>query len=308
MHRTQKMMTMICLLFFLVSCGRQKVHPSPVPMSSAPEPNMLTVFIHGTRIFPKFTLQEAYYSPSGMVNVLDLDKSFKNVHRMADLLSQADPKRFSRKKFYAFGWSGDLSIEARKSAAYDLYAALQELIETHERMFGVRPGIRLITHSHGGNVALNLAAVKDPLHPLIIDELILLACPVQEATKHLINDRMFIKRYALCSKADLLQRIDPQGLCEDRACSFFSERYFTNYPRVVQAKIRRHGRNLFHLEFILCSFIRHLPEVLDIMDSWYAEIMDTDEQSQGWEIPVIDLRTRTIKISPCTRSALTRCK
>ena len=53
--------------------------------------------------------------------------------------------------FYTFGWSGLLSQRQRRIEAVRLYNALLPLHQTK---------IRLIAHSHGGNVCLNLAAIN----------------------------------------------------------------------------------------------------------------------------------------------------
>ena len=52
------------------------------------------------------------------------------------------------------------------------------------------PIFKLITHSHGGNVALYLAPIaeEDPLNAVTIEELILLACPVQVETSPYVNE------------------------------------------------------------------------------------------------------------------------
>lgn len=53
--------------------------------------------------------------------------------------------------FYTFGWSGLLSQRQRRHEAVRLYNALSEIAHNP---------IRLISHSHGGNVCLNLALVN----------------------------------------------------------------------------------------------------------------------------------------------------
>jgi len=55
------------------------------------------------------------------------------------------------------------------------------------------PKVTLISHSHGGNVALNLAAIAEKESPLSIERLILLACPVQQETAALVDAPMFKK-------------------------------------------------------------------------------------------------------------------
>lgn len=64
--------------------------------------------------------------------------------------------------FYAFGWSGLVSQYRRRKEAIRFYNVLQEERAKYEAK-GVYPKIRIIVHSHGGNVALNLAAVAEIL-------------------------------------------------------------------------------------------------------------------------------------------------
>lgn len=71
------------------------------------------------------------------------------------------PKKVTN-SFYTFGWSGLLSQAQRRIEAVRLYNALATEV-THYQRTGVKPKIRLIAHSHGGNLCLNLAAINDLL-------------------------------------------------------------------------------------------------------------------------------------------------
>lgn len=64
--------------------------------------------------------------------------------------------------FYAFGWSGLMSQNSRRFEAIRLYNALSEELEKFKSR-GITPKIRLICHSHGGNLSLNLAAINKVL-------------------------------------------------------------------------------------------------------------------------------------------------
>lgn len=64
--------------------------------------------------------------------------------------------------FYTFGWSGLLSQSQRRIEAVRLYNALATEV-AHYQHIGTQPKIRLIAHSHGGNLCLNLAAINDLL-------------------------------------------------------------------------------------------------------------------------------------------------
>lgn len=71
--------------------------------------------------------------------------------------------------FYTFGWTGLLSQTSRRFEAIRLYNALVEELERYHEQ-GIYPKIRLITHSHAGNLSLNLAAVQAVLHLDRIDD------------------------------------------------------------------------------------------------------------------------------------------
>lgn len=60
--------------------------------------------------------------------------------------------------FYTFGWTGLISVSSRRFEAIRLYNQLSDELDRYHKM-GIRPKIRLISHSHGGNLCLNLAGV-----------------------------------------------------------------------------------------------------------------------------------------------------
>lgn len=266
-----------------------------VPANASP---MITVFVHGTRIFPKFYVQELFYSPEGFKNISQIEKS-SHMHTVAHALSEADPTRFKYESFYTFGWNGNLDFQERKKAANDLYTAIKEFSDSYLSQFGKRPRVRIITHSHGGNVALNLAAVaKEVRDPLFhVDELILLACPVQEETKNYVSDAIFGRIYSLSSRNDVIQVLDPQGLYPNNDnAPVFSERYFPAHQHLLQAQIKLYGRFILHVEFLGKSFLDHLPAIMDMMDAWYRPI---DKIAQRIEkVPVIDVLGKKINIYP----------
>ncbi|MFA6263599.1 MAG: hypothetical protein WCW33_03465 [Candidatus Babeliales bacterium] len=81
--------------------------------------------------------------------------------------------------FYAFGWSGLLSQTNRRSDAIRFYNALCAEVD-RLRHQGIHPKIRIITHSHGGNLALNLAAVHKLLTMSLADEQVKFSSVPQE--------------------------------------------------------------------------------------------------------------------------------
>lgn len=273
------------------------------PKHEAPN-HCITVFIHGTRIFPKFYYQEVYYSPEGLTKVTDIDQSF-HLQTIAKELAGVDPLRFDEDAFYAFGWNGRLNFNERKKAAKQLYDSLKELAKKYKDIYGVEPQYRVVGHSHGGNVALNLAAAandsKDKLFR--VKELILLACPCQTVTKNYAYDPVFEKVYSLSSKFDLLQVVDPQGLYKlGIETPLFSERYLNNHPRVRQARIKITGRYIFHLEFLMSkTFLSKLPIIMSAVDSWYK---DSENSKKATDIiPTINIKFNGIQVVPALLSA-----
>ncbi len=126
-------------------------------------------------------------------------------------------------KYYTFGWSGLLSAKARIQDAKDLFEQLEkEVCKLKKENY--TPHIRLVSYSHGGNVALNLALIhKDnfPNSNLFIDELVLVGTPIVQESDYLINDPIFGKVFNVYSLKDRVQPLDLFA-----ANQLFSERIF----------------------------------------------------------------------------------
>ena len=233
------------------------------------QPPAINVWIHGTRLFPSQILKSFFYAHPGLSHYTNLDPEY-HIRTIADTLIASNPQVFPAETFYLFGWNGKLSFTQREQMADQLYNELQPIIDEYQKKYGMYPFIRLMAHSHGGNVALNLAL---PAHQrekhFEIAELILLACPVQKRTMHLIDDPIFKKIYALYSRLDLLQVVDPQGLYKGKQKSkFFSDRCFNPHPKLTQVKIKMNGRAIMHVEFILAPFLKNLAAVIKELESW----------------------------------------
>ncbi len=80
-----------------------------------------------------------------------------------DMLWEKIHKQSEKQLYYAFGWTGLISQSSRRFEAIRFYNALaQELDKLAAE--GIKPSITIIAHSHGGNLALNLAAVNRIVH------------------------------------------------------------------------------------------------------------------------------------------------
>lgn len=255
----------------------------------------ITIFVHGTHFSELLTkaLKPVLFVPKKLTKASELDKNCY-VKWFIDKASFADPIQFPIDYFYAIGWSGILSSQERLKAAQNLYNEL--IILTDDlRSNQIEPRITIIGHSHGGNVALNLAKVnnqnieklgmdeiqthpasrvdfapaktvsRDNLINFKINKLVLLATPVQEETEKFIENDIFNKVYSLYSKADMIQVLDPQGL-QNAKSSFFSHRRFKHHEKLKQAKVKINNRAILHEEFIFYNFPKILPELLDFMD------------------------------------------
>jgi hypothetical protein len=256
-----------------------------------PRPNV-TVFIHGThRILhsiPKsFDLIGSFISPEkGLHKASELSPKFFYQDCMNEI-SKASPKMFPLNHCYFFCWPGDLSSKKRLISSEDLNKNLNKLTKHYEKKFEFKPQITLIGYSHGGNVAVNLLAVKNN-KDYSINKLILLGSPVQDDIKELIkNNTLFESVYLLYSRTDIVQVMDPQGAKSRRKwtrymftnkghdkgkpCNwipFFSERVFKNNKEVKHISIKRKKRDLSHREFIQPRLCKKLGTIIDQADHY----------------------------------------
>lgn len=243
----------------------------PVQASQAPVP--VTIFVHGTSL----VAGQLVYSAAGL-QPLDTLSSIDVAYRFGTALSAADRHGFPAAHCYSFGWGGALDHQVRRFAAGELSRALLKLQDAYRRI-GRRISVTLITHSHGGNVALLLAEAWQQLSPaqqrqVAIDRLIMLACPVQKLTCELVKHQIFKRVYVFYSQWDIIQVVAPQLSEFQRQVTVGqlpgSERIFPVAPHVYQASICAGWRNgIGHLEFIFQSFARKLPNLLRRLD-WHA--------------------------------------
>lgn len=222
-----------------------------------------TIFIHGTIIpvISRFTHGIEY--PYGLISLMDCKDSNK-ITRLSRTLHAAAPCEFPLDSFYYYCWPGDLQFSERRKATEKLYDALCK-----------HPGpVTLLAHSHGCNVALYLAelAELDEERKLAIDKLILLACPVQLATAHLVKSPIFKRIYSFYSSADLGQIIDPQGLYRETKkvskdkTPLFSKRLFDDCPNLIQARILVGRQSPGHLSFLTPRFLTRLPAIMSLLE------------------------------------------
>jgi hypothetical protein len=242
----------------------------------------LTIWIHGTIFFRRAPFDLVFNEIPSLKHISEFPKDHK-VNQRVFALHNAHSEKYPLETFYAFGWSGKLNEEQRDYAACVLHSELVDLIEDFIKKYKVYPEINIITHSHGGNVALTLARMNDfKQKNIIIKSLVLMGCPVQHATSHLINNPIFERVYALYSSLDTVQILAPQFKCKvpsrrnvSTSHAFrmppFSRRCFPQNGRVRQARVTINKRALMHTEFADPKFITALPEVLKAIDKLIEE-------------------------------------
>jgi len=284
----------LIMLIFLPSCvhrkqiDKQKLFIDPktsiekktIPDNTNAPP--ITIWVHGTLILRKPSYHLVFEDKTSLVPILTLPDNH-HFHELASTITQHDPTDFPLEEFYIFSWSGKLQEQERKHAAYKLRDEIIALIAAYKAKYGKEPIIRIIAHSHGGNVTLNMAKIKSSINPFVIDSLILLACPVQERTKHLICTPMFKRVYSLYSSLDIIQILAPQFKL---ACTTslgntkhkkryrippFSSRLFPTYSHLTQAKIKINDFPISHTRFSTKEFAAILPIILRKLDSWHLQ-------------------------------------
>lgn len=102
-----------------------------------------------------------------------------------------------RNDYYTFGWVGVLDKKIRRAASETLYSSLVQF-EGHP--------ITLITHSYGGAIALYLAEIEAREQKNVkIENLIMLAPPIEKETASLATHELFKNIYNFYSEGDGMQ-------------------------------------------------------------------------------------------------------
>jgi uncharacterized protein YbaR (Trm112 family) len=223
------------------------------------KPPFITIWIHGTVFLKRPIFHEFFQQDSTLNLAIYMNKKFYP-HKLAELLYEQDPEQFPLETLYAFGWSGKLSAVARFDAAKKLYHQLMILVEKYKTKWSTYPPIRIIAHSHGANVALNLALMEQMYKQgLKVHTLLLLACPVQKETMPYVMSEQFEHLYSLYSALDMVQIIAPQ---QGTSKLPFSKRLFPPHDKLMQGKVKLNGKAMFHTDFTSALFIQSIPTLL----------------------------------------------
>ncbi len=231
----------------------------------------ITIWIYGTLLLRKSFFYKHFNGEEGLRHARVVGETSKKMGDIACLLSAKDKERFPFDNFYFFGWSGKLDELERERATLCLLNNIKRLIKEHQNKHGITPKITLISHSHGGNIALFMPAlISLEEEKPEIDTLILLACPVQRKTMPFIYDSMFKKMYALYSSLDMIQVLAPQHPYYRP----FSSKRFPKSEKMTQASVKINGKALLHTSFTKKRFISCLPFVISSLEKLSEDFLD----------------------------------
>jgi hypothetical protein len=225
----------------------------------------LTVWVHGTTIRAVVPVKIAgFHLESKLFSFKEL-RPGSLAYRRALALHQGDSQVFDLDHLYLFRWNGMLNYQERQKAAQSLYIELQQKIADIKQQTGQEPLITIIAHSHGGNIILNLADLNaKSSSKLVIHNLILLACPVQNKTAHWIGHETFEKVYVFYSKADWIQRLALHNGAN------LADRKFDQIAgaagKAVHISTSWKNYNLWHNDFKGLSFVTQLPHALRLIN------------------------------------------
>jgi pimeloyl-ACP methyl ester carboxylesterase len=224
----------------------------------------ITIWIHGARPFAANTYNLGLKS-------IDLFDQQDYIAQSINTLIKADPIKFPHDHFYVYSWTGILDFSERQKASNILYTEIVKLLDEYKKTHDGTPKIRIMAHSHGGNVALNLAA--DWNHKFMVDELILLAVPVQTKNQEFVHSPIFKHVLSLYSTIDIPQIIDPQLFYRESGTHLlFSGQRFTPAANLLQVKVKINGAACQHLQFNDIPTLTILPRMLDELYDWIEHI------------------------------------
>lgn len=147
-------------------------------------------------------------------------------------------------EYYMFGWSGLVSNKLRYIEASFLYHELTKLLNEFKEK-GLKPKLRLIGYSHGGNLGMQLGAIHQTKHQndqLLVDEFHLLGTPIQIETDYLINSPIFKRVYNWYSQSDNIQSLDCFSFKRFFSRKkFYKRKNFTPSDKLTQIKVKVSG-------------------------------------------------------------------
>ena len=236
------------------------------------EQKQVTILVGGTGTgYQSKFLKFERYCPRGLhkmtaANELKMGNFYTSKYTIFSTLKS---DLFDKDHIYNFGWAGQLGFDLRDQEGDLLAQAVEKIVQEYKFLYQEYPYVRIITFSHGGNVALNMGKYFPKLEEYINIDLIMFAPPIQAATSDLIASPCFTHVYNIFSDGDVIQRIDPQNLyapVKNNTTFIFSERYFVNPPaHCKQARITIQGNSVGHLELVHGLPV-YLPSIVQQLD------------------------------------------
>ncbi len=225
----------------------------------------VTIWVHGLKVFGTNKCGLGLHHSSEF-------KRRNSLRRVMNALQETYADTFSKEHVYGYIWSAEFSLKGRETAADDLNKTIEKLSEEfHFGQPGARADLRLIGFSEGVNVVLSLAKYKHP-GTYRVDELVLLAGPVQYSTSYLVHDELFKNVFNLYSSGDYIQLISPQQIYDlDCTNPILTTRRFSDAPNIIQVKARTNGHAMGHFGFNSPKFVVMIDPILDQLKEWLTE-------------------------------------
>lgn len=249
----------------------------------------ITIFIHGSRSAIKYILPKRYQSKFGLHSVQEYEND-SHYFELAKIFEQKDSKKYKKEDFYIFGWNGEVSFRVRKNLAQNLYGQMKKISHFYTEKSGQVPKFQIITFSHGGNIALQLAEFLSDNDTMKL-ELTLIGCPIQATTESMVNHPSFEKVSVISSRGDLIQCADPHnlyGIKRDKKTKIFSRRFFdlADFDIKVQHKIDQYvvtvnNKKPGHID-LFKSFMIHIPCVLEQKSEWSPKVIEVNVKDPGF--------------------------
>lgn len=265
----------LCTSFKLFSI---KSNVLPLPPILKPNETWVNIFIHGTvgsffslvnfpsvkkddfenSLFQKLCIQtrsNPYFYKDQIISDIGMHQIFLNdfdspktlastkILEGYALFNKLAMSSKDKNLYFLYGWKGFLSQKQRRADAILFYNDILKLKKKLKDSGVINPRFRIFGHSHGGNVALNLAGVfyhifqdddfskkfysnfeigdyvkflftesphilELPKSKIFIDELVMLGTPIQEESSLFIASEIFGKVFNIYSKADTIQGVD----------------------------------------------------------------------------------------------------
>jgi len=133
--------------------------------------------------------------------------------------------------YFLFGHLGLLCQNYRADAGVELYNHICDTVAELQKSY-CHVRVRLVTHSHGGNIALNLARAERLYNrKLVVDDLIMYGAPIQVETAAYAYDPLFVRVINCYSEGDSIQSNDRFSTAQHKSYKrFYDEELVIDRP------------------------------------------------------------------------------